>query len=53
MHGRYSEDLGHFARTQARRIKELRRKEEEELVREGLQKYENTFGKKLKGKFTV
>lgn len=50
MYGRYREDLGEYAKSQASRIKDLRKKEEEGLIKKGFKRYQRAWKRKLSGK---
>ena len=38
MYGQYREDLGRFAKAQARRMKSIKRKDESSLIKKGFKK---------------
>lgn len=51
MYGQYREDLGDFARSQALKIRAMRRKEEKILKQKGLKKHKSAWKRKLTGLF--
>ncbi|XP_025017983.1 chloride channel protein 2 isoform X2 [Tetranychus urticae] len=53
MYGQYREDLGRFAKAQARRVKAIKRKEETSLIKKGFKKYQSTWKRKLSVYFQI
>ncbi|XP_074593030.1 chloride channel protein 2 isoform X2 [Brevipalpus obovatus] len=48
MYGRYREDLGHYARTQAKNLKILRGKDEELMMKKGFRRYQRAWKRKIR-----
>ncbi|XP_053200651.1 chloride channel protein 2-like isoform X2 [Panonychus citri] len=53
MYGQYREDLGRFAKAQARRMKSIKRKEESSLIKKGFKKYQSTWKRKFSVYFQI
>jgi len=53
MYGRYREDLGQFARTQAQKLDALRGKGEAKPVKKGFKKYKSAWQSTLTGPFLI
>lgn len=51
MYGRYREDLGEFAKSQANRIKGFRDNDKPNLMKKGLKRYQRALKRKFFGKF--
>lgn len=52
MYGRYREDLGQFARSQARKLEALRRKEDNKEAKKGFKKYQSAWQSTITGPST-
>ncbi|RWS27823.1 chloride channel protein 2-like protein [Leptotrombidium deliense] len=53
MYGQYREDLGQFAKRQAKRIRDHRKYEEQVLSKKGLKKYKSAWKRKLRDYFSI